>query len=65
APIGWVDTHGDSELRVAIRSARQQNHQLELTAGAGLVSGSVLEEELQEITLKLAVMYKQLNLPIN
>nr|APP88121.1 isochorismate synthase [Paulinella micropora] len=65
APIGWVDTHGDSELRVAIRSARQQNHQLELTAGAGLVSGSVVEEELQEITLKLAVMYKQLNLPIN
>nr|AUG32330.1 Isochorismate synthase [Paulinella longichromatophora] len=64
APIGWVDNHGDSELRVAIRSARQQNHQLELTAGAGLVSGSIVEKELQEIALKLAIMHKQLNLPI-
>nr|YP_002048989.1 Isochorismate synthase [Paulinella chromatophora]ACB42779.1 Isochorismate synthase [Paulinella chromatophora] len=64
APIGWIDNSGDAELRVAIRSARQQNCHLEITAGAGLVCGSILEKELQEVNLKLGVMHKQLNLPI-
>ncbi|MFM9109132.1 MAG: isochorismate synthase MenF [Prochlorococcaceae cyanobacterium] len=63
APIGWIDSAGDTELRVAIRSGRLQGHQLELTAGAGLVSGSVPERELQEVALKLEVLKQQLTRP--
>ena len=62
APIGWIDGAGDTELRVAIRSGILRGQQLELTAGAGLVRGSVLERELQEVALKLGVLQQQLNL---
>ncbi|MEB3331251.1 MAG: isochorismate synthase [Synechococcaceae cyanobacterium] len=63
APIGWIDSHGDADLRVAIRSGRLRGHSLELTAGAGLVRGSRPERELQEVALKLGVLQQQLNLP--
>lgn len=62
APIGWIDSAGDAELRVAIRSGRLHGNQLELTAGAGLVRGSEPERELQEVALKLGVLQQQLNL---
>jgi len=62
APIGWIDSEGDLELRVAIRSGRLQGQRLELTAGAGLVQGSVPEKELQEVDLKLGVLQQQLSL---
>ena len=62
APIGWIDSAGDTELRVAIRSGILRGRQLELTAGAGLVRGSVLERELQEVALKLGVLQQQLHL---
>ncbi|QEY32839.1 isochorismate synthase [Synechococcus sp. RSCCF101] len=56
APIGWIDGEGDAELRVAIRSGHLRGDQLELCAGAGLVRGSVVERELQEVAMKLAVL---------
>ena len=62
APIGWIDSEGDTELRVAIRSGSLQGNRLELTAGAGLVQGSVPERELQEVALKLGVLQQQLSL---
>ncbi|MFM2079820.1 MAG: hypothetical protein RLZZ589_1310 [Cyanobacteriota bacterium] len=62
APIGWIDREGDCELRVAIRSGSLQGQRLELTAGAGLVQGSVPERELQEVALKLGVLQQQLSL---
>jgi menaquinone-specific isochorismate synthase len=62
APIGWIDSAGDAELRVAIRSGRLHGNRLELTAGAGLVRGSEPERELQEVALKLGVLQQQLNL---
>ena len=62
APIGWIDSQGDTELRVAIRSGSLQGQRLELTAGAGLVQGSVPERELQEVALKLGVLQQQLSL---
>ncbi len=65
APIGWIDSAGDAELRVAIRSGRLHGDQLELTAGAGLVRGSEPERELQEVALKLGVLQQQLNLPLD
>ena len=63
APIGWIDSAGDAELRVAIRSGTLRGRQLELTAGAGLVRSSAVEQELQEVQLKLGVLQQQLNLP--
>ena len=60
APIGWIDSAGDAELRVAIRCGHARGHRLDLTAGAGLVRGSVAERELQEVGLKLAVLADQL-----
>ena len=63
APIGWIDSAGDLDLRVAIRSGILRGNQLELTAGAGLVRGSRPERELQEVALKLGVLQQQLNLP--
>ncbi|MFM7170023.1 MAG: isochorismate synthase MenF [Cyanobium sp.] len=60
APIGWIDSEGDSELRVAIRSGRMSGSSLDLTAGAGLVRGSVPEREEREVALKLKVLLDQL-----
>ncbi|MEB3256830.1 MAG: isochorismate synthase [Cyanobacteriota bacterium] len=60
APIGWIDSQGDSELRVAIRSGQLRGSSLDLTAGAGLVRGSVPEREEQEVALKLKVLLDQL-----
>jgi len=62
APIGWIDSAGDAELRVAIRCGHARGNQLDLTAGAGLVRGSVAERELQEVGLKLTVLADQLDL---
>ncbi len=62
APIGWIDNSGRAELRVAIRSGNSSGKKLELTAGAGLVRGSVAEKELQEVGLKLGVLAQQLEL---
>ncbi len=62
APIGWIDTQGNAEFRVAIRCGNIRGNQLELTAGAGLVRGSIAELELQEVGLKLAVLADQLEI---
>ena len=64
APIGWIDSAGDADLRVAIRSGILRGRNLELTAGAGLVPGSAVERELREVQLKLGVLQQQLNLPV-
>jgi menaquinone-specific isochorismate synthase len=63
APIGWIDSQGDTDLRVAIRCGVVQGNSLELTAGAGLVHGSRWQRELDEVGLKLQVLQRQLNLP--
>ena len=62
APIGWIDCAGDAELRVAIRCGHARGCHLDLTAGAGLVRGSIAERERQEVELKLAVLADQLEL---
>ncbi|QNJ18101.1 phylloquinone-specific isochorismate synthase [Synechococcus sp. A18-40] len=62
APIGWIDSAGDAELRVAIRCGHARGRHLDLTAGAGLVRGSIAERERQEVELKLAVLADQLEL---
>ena len=47
---------------MAIRCGHAHGLRLDLTAGAGLVQGSIAERELQEVGLKLAVLADQLNL---
>jgi len=63
APIGWIDSQGDCELRVAIRSGWMRKGSLEITAGAGLVRGSDPDREEREVALKLGVLRDQL-LPV-
>ncbi len=65
APIGWVDNSWNAEFRVAIRCGNARGNVLDLTAGAGLVRGSIAERELQEVGLKLAVLADQLELQAN
>jgi isochorismate synthase len=60
APIGWVDLNGDGEFAVALRSARVSGSRATLFAGAGIVAGSVPEQELAEIELKFRPMREAL-----
>jgi len=60
APIGWLDTHGNAEFMVGIRSAMIHKNRARLYAGAGIVAGSNPEKELAEVQLKLQAMLKAL-----
>ena len=60
SPIGWVDSEGNSEFRVAIRGARYIDQNLEFTAGSGLVKGSIYNKEIEEIQLKFKSLVKQI-----
>ena len=62
APIGWIDSSGNAEFRVAIRCGNTLGNKLNLIAGAGLVRGSIEEKELREVALKLAVLSDQFDL---
>ena len=59
APIGWVDSLGNAEFRVAIRCGNCVGNKLDLIAGAGLVRGSVVEKEVKEVGLKFDVLANQ------
>lgn len=52
-PIGWMDTRGDGEFVVAIRSALIRGSEASLYAGAGIVADSDPDAELDETRLKL------------
>ncbi len=62
SPIGWIDKNQNSEFRVAIRYGHVRGYELKLFAGAGLVKGSTVEGEMQEVALKFEVLRNQLNL---
>ncbi len=53
APLGWIDTEGNSEFVVGIRSALIDGCKARLYAGAGIVAASEPAKELAEIKLKL------------
>ncbi|NCJ07613.1 isochorismate synthase [Synechococcales cyanobacterium C] len=53
APLGWVNTQGNGEFAVGIRSALINSTMTRLYAGAGIVAGSDPKRELAEIQLKL------------
>lgn len=60
APIGWLDTQGNCEFIVGIRSALITQNSARLYAGAGIVAGSKPEQELTEIKLKFQALLQAL-----
>ncbi len=50
--LGYLNRNGDMDLNILIRSLWLQSDSLELRAGAGIVSDSVSEQELQETRAK-------------
>lgn len=60
APLGWIDSQGNSEFIVGIRSALIQGTQAQLYAGAGIVAGSDPKQEVAEIQLKFQALLQAL-----
>jgi menaquinone-specific isochorismate synthase len=60
APLGWVDSEGNCEFIVGIRSALIDSDRARLYAGAGIVAGSDPEKELAEVQLKLQALLRAL-----
>ena len=60
SPMGWVDSEGNTEFRVAIRGARYIDQSIEFTAGSGIVKGSISNKEIEEIQLKFKSLVKQI-----
>ena len=60
APLGWIDTDGNSEFIVGIRSALINGCKARLYAGAGIVAASQPAKELAEIKLKLQTLLNAL-----
>ena len=60
--IGFMDFHGNFNHAIIIRSFVSKNHRLHYQAGAGIVSGSKEENELQEVYNKLGALTKALEI---
>ncbi|OAB81703.1 anthranilate synthase component I family protein [Cochleicola gelatinilyticus] len=60
--IGFMDFTGDFNHAIIIRSFVSKNHELHYQAGAGVVSESNEENELQEVYNKLGALTKALEL---
>lgn len=60
APIGWMDTKGNGDFAVAIRSALLKSNQACLFAGCGIVEDSTPESEYSETLTKFKPMLSAL-----
>ncbi|ANU25840.1 isochorismate synthase [Planococcus versutus] len=60
APIGWIDTEGNGEFAVAIRSALLDDEKAYLYAGGGIVADSTPESEYDETWVKFRPMLRAL-----
>jgi isochorismate synthase len=56
APLGWIDSAGNAEFCVALRSALVGRRTATLFAGCGIIAASDPARELQETRLKLRAM---------
>ncbi len=63
--IGFMDFKGNFNHAIIIRSFVSKDHHLYYQAGAGIVSGSDEEKELQEVYNKLGALTKALELAEN
>lgn len=55
-PVGWLDSRGDGDWAVGIRSAQISGNRARLLAGVGVVADSDPESELAETQLKLQAL---------
>jgi menaquinone-specific isochorismate synthase len=62
-PVGWVDSRGDGEWALGLRSASVSGRRAVLYAGNGIVAGSDPEAELAETQLKLQALLAALVRP--
>lgn len=60
-PVGWFDSAGNGEFGIALRCAQISQNSARLFAGAGIVTGSNPESELQEIETKLTAIKSSLS----
>ena len=60
--IGFLDFHGNFNHAIMIRTFLSKNHNLYYRAGAGIVSGSNPESELQETFNKLGALNKAMQM---
>ncbi|MFB6347448.1 MAG: isochorismate synthase MenF [bacterium] len=60
APVGWFDQNGNGEFSVAIRSALVKGNIAHTFAGAGVISESSPQRELEELELKFDSIHSQL-----
>lgn len=58
--IGWVNSKGESDLAIAIRSVYQYGNLVHLNAGAGIIAESVPEKEYVESVNKMNTMLSNL-----
>jgi menaquinone-specific isochorismate synthase len=58
--VGWIDSKGDGDAVVVLRSAYIEGRTVVLWAGAGIVADSDPDAELTETELKLATMLEAL-----
>lgn len=59
-PLGWVDSHGNGEFAVGIRSALIQGNEASLFSGCGILEDSQAESEYQETAIKFNPMLSAL-----
>ena len=59
-PLGWVDSYGNGEFAVGIRSALLQGNEASLFAGCGVLEDSLPESEYQETGIKFNPMLSAL-----
>lgn len=62
-PVGWVDSAGDGEWVLGLRSATVHDDRASLYTGAGIVAGSDPAAELTETQLKLQALLAALVRP--
>ena len=60
--IGFMDFNGNYNHAIMIRTFMSKNHELHWQAGAGLVSKSNAEDELQEVYNKLGALTKAIEM---
>ncbi|MEA5552717.1 salicylate synthase [Anabaena cylindrica UHCC 0172] len=58
--IGWVDSNGEADIAIAIRSVYQYGNKIHLNAGAGIVAESIPEKEYIESVNKMNTMLNNL-----
>ncbi|NJM27851.1 MAG: hypothetical protein HC856_05785 [Pseudanabaena sp. RU_4_16] len=60
APIGWVNGNGEGAFAVGIRSGYLSNNKARIYAGAGIVSDSQFDAELDETAIKFEALLQAL-----